>query len=146
MSEDRGPDLDLHLLLRDQTTGTLATLKRDGRAQLSNVSYTYEPDDRMIKISTVLGRAKTANVRRDPRVSLLASKSEGWSYAVAEGTASPSRVAEEPNDDTVNELVEVYRAIAGEHPDWDDYRRAMVEDRRLVLRIAVEHVYGLVRS
>ena len=65
---------------------------------------------------------------------------------MAEGTAALSPVAAEPHDDTVEELIEVYRAIGGEHPDWDDYRRAMVADRRLVLRIAVERVYGLARS
>ena len=136
----------LHALLHEQSTGTLATQKRDGRTQLSNVSYTYDPTTEMIKISTRDMLAKTANIRRDPRVSLLASKSDGWSYAVAEGTASLSPVALERDDATVEELIEVYRAIGGEHPDWDDYRRAMVADRRLVLRIAVERVYGLVRG
>ena len=136
----------LHALLAEQATGTLATQKRDGRAQLSNVSYTYDPTTSTIKISTRDRLVKTANIRRDPRVSLLASKSHGWSYAVAEGTASLSPVSARPDDDTVEELIEVYRAIGGEHPDWDDYRRAMVADHRLVLRIAVEHVYGLVRG
>jgi PPOX class probable F420-dependent enzyme len=136
----------LHTLLQEQGLGTLATVKRDGRAQLSNVSYTYDPAKAQILISTTDSRAKVANISRDPRVSMLASKTSGWSYAVAEGTASLSAVAAEPHDDAVEELIEVYRAISGEHPDWDDYRRAMVTDRRQVLRIAVEHVYGLVRS
>lgn len=146
MTDDGDSDEALHTLLREQTLGTLVTLKRDGRPQLSNVSYTYDREASMIRISTVVGRAKAANVRRDPRVSLLASSSNGWSFAVAEGTAALSAVAAEPDDDAVEELVGVYRAIGGEHPDWDDYRRAMVADKRLVLRIAADRVYGLIRS
>ena len=146
MSDDHDGDPALHALLEDQTHGTLATQKRDGRSQLSNVSYTYDRATGTIKVSTVDGRAKTANIRRDPRVSLLASMSEGWSYAVAEGSGTLSPVATRPDDDTVEELIEVFRAIGGEHPDWDDYRRAMIADRRLVLRIQVDRVYGLARG
>jgi hypothetical protein len=54
-------------------------------------------------------------------------------------------VAADPNDATVEELIDVYRAVAGEHPDWDEYRAAMVADRRLVIRLAVERVYGSAR-
>jgi hypothetical protein len=61
---------------------------------------------------------------------------------VAEGTAALSPVAAARDDATVEELIDVYRAIRGEHPDWDDYRRAMVEDHRLVLRIDVERAYA----
>jgi PPOX class probable F420-dependent enzyme len=139
-------DAALRTLIHEQKTGTLATLKRDGRAQLSNVSYTYDPGAGTIKISTRDRLAKTVNLRRDPRVSLLASTNNGWSYAVAEGIASLSPVAMDRDDATMVELIEVYRAISGEHPDWDDYRRAMIADQRLVLRIAVERVYGLVRG
>ena len=146
MTDDGGREAGLHALLQDQTRGTLATMKRDGRPQLSIVSYTYDQATATIKVSTVDGRAKTANLRRDTRVSMLASTSDGWSYAVAEGTATLSPVATDPLDDTVEELIEVYRAIGGEHPDWDDYRRAMVDDHRLVLRIAVDRVYGLARG
>jgi PPOX class probable F420-dependent enzyme len=136
----------LHTLIQEQTTGTLATLKRDGRAQLSNVSYTYDVAGATIKISTRDRLAKTMNLRRDPRASLLASTNNGWSYAVAEGTAELSPVTTDRDDPTMVELIEIYRAIAGEHPDWDDFRRAMIADRRLVLRIDVERVYGLVRG
>ena len=51
-------------------------------------------------------------------------------------------VAADPHDATIEELVDVYRAIAGEHPDWDEYRAAMVHDRRLVLRLPVDRLYG----
>jgi PPOX class probable F420-dependent enzyme len=98
-----------------------------------------------VRVSVVDGRAKVANLHRDPRASLLVTSRDGWSYAVLEGTASVSPVAMAQDDDTVAELVDVYRSIRGEHPDWDDYRRAMVADRRRVLRIEVSRVYGLIQ-
>jgi PPOX class probable F420-dependent enzyme len=131
-------------LLGKRRVGVLATIKRDGRPQLSNVSFTYDEATTRIRVSTTDGRAKAANMRRDPRVSFHVSSKEGWSYVVAEGTASLSPVASDPRDATVQELIEIYRTISGgEHPDWDDYRAAMVRDRRLVLTIAVDRVYGL---
>jgi hypothetical protein len=76
-------------------------------------------------------------------VSFYVSAPNFRSYVVAEGEADLTPVATAPDDATVDELVEVYRAIAGEHPDWDEYRAAMVADERLVLRIPVTHVYGM---
>ncbi len=88
-----------------------------------------------------------ANLLRDPRASLLVTSSDGWSYAVLEGDAELSPVASAPDDATVEELVELYRTIRGEdHPDWDDYRAAMVRDHRRVLSIHVTKVYGLAQS
>ncbi|HET7477810.1 MAG TPA: PPOX class F420-dependent oxidoreductase [Dermatophilaceae bacterium] len=132
-------------LLAGSKLGTLATLKRDGWPQLSMVSYAYDVDRDEIVASVTNGRAKTANIRRDPRVSLLARSADGWSYAVAEGTAALSAVAQDPHDDAVEKLVAIYRAIGGEHPDWAEYRQAMVQDGRVALTIAVHRVYGLVR-
>jgi hypothetical protein len=71
------------------------------------------------------------------------SADDGWSYAVAEGTAELSPPAADPHDDTVEALIRLYRSIAGEHPDWDDYRRAMVTDRRVLMRLPISHVYGM---
>jgi hypothetical protein len=68
-----------------------------------------------------------------------------WSYVVLEGDAELSAVAEAPDDATVEELVGIYRTLSGEHPDWDDYRAAMVRDRRLVVRLRPTHAYGLLR-
>jgi PPOX class probable F420-dependent enzyme len=87
-------------------------------------------------------RAKTANARRDPRVSLHVTAPDFWPYVVVEGEAELSAVAAEPHDDTVEELVAHYRLVSGEHPDWDDFRRAMVADRRLVLRLRPTRAYG----
>jgi PPOX class probable F420-dependent enzyme len=87
-------------------------------------------------------RVKTRNLRRDPRASFFVAGDDVWHWAVADGTAELTPVAADPNDETVDELVDVYRAVGGEHPNWDEFRAAMVQDRRLVVRLAVERVYG----
>lgn len=125
--------------------GVLATIKRDGRPQLSNVDYTYDAMTRVLRVSITDGRAKTRNLQRDPRASFHVTTSDGSSYAVVEGIAELSPVAADCHDATVEELVEVFRAIQGEHPDWDEYRAAMVTDRRRVLRLPVHRVYGFLR-
>jgi PPOX class probable F420-dependent enzyme len=130
-------------LVASRRLGVLATLKRDGRPQLSNVVYSFDRGAGLIRVSVTDGRAKTANLRRDPRASFHVSSEDGWAYAVAEARAELTPVAERPDDPTVEELVGLYRAVQGEHPDWGDFRRAMVAERRLVLRLHVERVYGI---
>ncbi|ALG14588.1 PPOX class F420-dependent oxidoreductase [Kibdelosporangium phytohabitans] len=134
-------DEKLRDLVATSTKGVLVTLKRDGRPQLSNVTYRFA--DGTIRISVTDGRAKTKNLLRDPRASFYVTNDTFGRYAVAEGTATLSDVAKAPDDDAVDELVELYRSIAGEHPDWDEYRAAMVADGRRVVRIPVDRVYGL---
>jgi PPOX class probable F420-dependent enzyme len=129
-------------LLSSRSRGVLATIKRDGRPQLSNVDYTYDAGARLLRISITGDRAKAANLRRDPRASFHVTTDGGGAYAVAEATADLSAEAADPHDAVVEELIDVYRLIQGEHPDWDDYRAAMVADRRLVARLRVERVYG----
>ena len=133
---------DLEQLIAGTHGGALVTLKRDGRPQLSNVSHVFDPETRLLRISTTADRAKVANLRRDPRAGYYVTSKDQWTYAVAEGTAELTPVAADPHDATVEELIEVYRLILGEHPDWDEYRAAMVADRRLVVRLTVERVYG----
>src|SRR5437763_5935716 len=123
-------DDKLLALLSGNSLGVLATIKRDGRPQLSNVSYWFDKQHVAIQASITEERAKTRNLRRDPRASIHVSSDDGWAYAVAEGEATLTPPAAAPDDDTVEGLIALYRNIAGEHPDWDDYRRAMVEDRR----------------
>jgi len=136
-------DPDLVAILAGSNLGSLATIRRDGRPQLSNVNYHLDVERALIRVSMTDGRAKVANMRRDARASLLVNAANGWHFAVADATVELSAVAAAPDDATVEELIEIYRLIAGkEHPDWDDYRRAMVEDRRLVGRLHVTHVYG----
>lgn len=138
-------DDNLRDLIADSNLATLATIRRDGRPQLSNVSYTYDRERDLIRVSVTGGRAKTANLRRDSRATILVNAKDGWSYAAADVTATVLPVAAAPDDDSVEELVSIYRSIGGEHSDWDDYRRAMVEDHRLPLHLHVDRVYGLVR-
>jgi PPOX class probable F420-dependent enzyme len=138
-------DPALLAILTEHNLGTLATLKRDGRPQLSNVNYHFDPDRMLVRISLTDDRAKVKNLRRDPRASMLVQSHHGWVYAVAEGDVELSDVTTRPDDEAMDELIEVYRDVAGkEHPDWDDYRRAMIADRRLVARFTVTHVYGKV--
>ncbi|WP_328995666.1 PPOX class F420-dependent oxidoreductase [Kribbella sp. NBC_01245] len=134
----------LFALLGERGLGVLTTIKRDGRPQLSNVTYAFDPETRVIRVSLTNDRAKTANLRRDPRASLYVNGPGGRSYVVAEGTADLSPVAADPHDDVVEALIDVYRAAAGrEHPDWNDYRKAMVQDHRLILTLPVTHTYGM---
>jgi PPOX class probable F420-dependent enzyme len=139
-------DPDLVALTSARNIGALATIKGDGRPQLSTVNFTLDPATTLARISVVDGRSTVKNLRSDPRASIFVGSPDGWTYAVLEGTVELSAVALVSDDETVEELVEVFRAIRGEdHPDWDDYRATMVADRRLVARLRVERVYGLVR-
>ncbi len=130
----------LHLA-SERKLGTLVTLKHDGRPQLSNIMYAIA--EGIVRISVTDGRAKTANLRRDPRGSLYVTRPDGWAYLVLEGEAELTDVAASPDDAVVDELVDLYRSLQGEHADWDDYRRSMVADRRLVLRLRPNHAYGM---
>jgi PPOX class probable F420-dependent enzyme len=96
----------------------------------------------VVRISVTDDRAKTRNLRADPRVSLHVASKDFWTWVVVEGTADLTPVAADPHDATVEELVTYYRGVNGEHPDWDDYRAAMVRDRRLAVRFTPTHAYG----
>lgn len=104
-------DEALYALLGSRNLGVLATLKRDGRPQLSNVTHFYDAENRRILVSLTDGRAKTKNLRRDPRASYHVTSEDGWSYVVAEGDAELSAVAADPHDDTVEELIDLYREV-----------------------------------
>ena len=126
----------------ERNRGVLVTQKRDGRPQLSNIAYALG-DDGVVRISVTTGRAKTANVRRDDRASLYVSRDDFWAYAVLEGRAELTPVSAEPGDATGQELADLYRAVQGEHPDWDDFFAAMVRDGRRVIRLHPQHAYGM---
>jgi PPOX class probable F420-dependent enzyme len=136
-------DLDAALdYARAHPRCVLITLKADGRPQSSNV-FAVVGEDGVLRISLTDGRAKTVNLRRDPRVSLHMVADDFWSYVVLEGEADLSPVAADPHDATVEELVAYYRAGTGEHPDWDEFRATMVADQRLVLRVRPTYAYGM---
>ena len=129
-----------------QNWGVLAVVKPDGRPHLSNVGYAYDPGQQLFRISVTDSRAKTRYLRADPRVTLQVTSKDFWTWVAVEGTADLTPTAADPHDATVEELITYYRAINGEHEDWDEYRAAMVADRRLVVRFRPEHIYGQFRG
>lgn len=140
-----GTDVDLDDALtyvRPRHQGVLVTIKRDGRPQMSNIAFALGDDD-VVEISVTDDRAKTANLRRDPRSSLYVGQDDFWGYVVLEGDAELTPVAAAIDDPTVEALVDLYRRLQGEHPDWDEYRSAMVTDRRLIVRLRPTHAYGM---
>ena len=128
--------------VRTRRFGVLTTQRRDGRPQLSNVAYSVG-DDGVISVSITDGRAKTQNMRRDPRASLHVTRDDFWAYCVLDCDVELMPVVTEPNDATADALVDYYRRANGEHPDWDDYRQAMVTDKRLLARLTATHAYGM---
>ncbi len=128
--------------VRQKNQGVLTTQKRDGRPQLSNIAY-YVDDEGVIRISVTDGRVKTKNLARDPRASLYVTRDDFWAYAVVEADVELMPVATDPNDATVDALVDYFKAVSGEHSDWDEYRQAMVDDGRLLLLLRPVHAYGM---
>lgn len=120
--------------------GVLVTLKADGRPQLSNIVYAVL--DGRVRVSVTADRAKTRNLRRDPRVSLHVTSDDFWRYLVVEGEAELSPVASEPGDDVCRRLLALHDAVAPQpHPDPDEFHAAMVAERRLEVSFAVQHRY-----
>ena len=120
---------------RDRHRLTLVTTRRDGRPQLSPVTGGVDADGRIV-ISTYPDRAKAVNLRRDPAVSVLVHSDE-WDgpWVQVDGTAE---VLDMPSEEAEDGLVEYFRCISGEHPDWDDYREAMRRQGKSLIRITVE--------
>jgi PPOX class probable F420-dependent enzyme len=125
--------------LKVRHDGILATIMRDGRPQLSNILYLLDEDGR-IKISVTQTRAKTHNLRRDPRASLHVQGRDRYEYLVIEGSAALVEGA-----GLKEALRHYYRKVRGEHPDWAEYDAAMVTEQRLLLSVSVERAYGQLR-
>ena len=119
--------------LRPRHRAVLLTRRRDGSAQLSPVTAGIDPQGRVV-VATYPQRAKSRNARRDPRVSLCFLSQE-WddAWVQVDGTAELLELPE-----ATEPFVEYYRSIAGEHPDWDDYRAAMVRQGKALLRVTIE--------
>jgi len=119
--------------VRTRHRAVLVTTRADGRQQLSPVACGMDPAGRVV-ISTYPRRAKVRNVRRDPRVSLCVL-SDDWDgpYVQLDGRAE---VLDLPA--ALEPLVDYYRCIAGEHPDWDEYRAAMVRQGKCLIRVDVD--------
>ena len=123
--------------------GVLITIRADGRPQSSDIVYAY--DDGSFLISVTDDRAKTKNMRRDPRVVLHITDVAAWSYLAFDATAQLSPVTTEPGDAASDLLVKLYQLVSGEHPNWDEYRKAMIDQRRLVAKVIPKSVVGYIR-
>jgi PPOX class probable F420-dependent enzyme len=128
---DRETALDF---ARTRHRGTLVTFRSDGRPQISPVTCGVDDAGRVV-ISTYPERAKATNLRRDPRASILIH-SDDWNdaYLQLDGSAE---VLDMPAAEDA--LVEYFRCISGEHPDWAEYREAMRRQGKSLIRIEVEH-------
>lgn len=119
--------------VRTNHRAVMSTFRKDGRPQLSPVTVVVDGEGRVV-ISSRATAMKVRNLRRDPRISLVLLNDAfyGEWYQV-EGTAEIVDLPE-----ALELLVDYYRRASGEHPDWDEYRAAMVRDKRVVVRFAIE--------
>ncbi|NDZ97018.1 PPOX class F420-dependent oxidoreductase [Streptomyces sp. SID6673] len=133
---------DPRALIAESKLGILATIKSNGLPQLSPVTSVYDRDTDTIYVSMTEGRAKTANLRRDPRAAIEYTSADGYTWATAEGDVTLIGPGTDPNGPEVDALVDYYRQGAGEHPDWAEYRGVMVADRRVLMVLHVGRAYG----
>lgn len=137
-------DATARQFLAEHHQGVLITLRRDGSPQSSNIAY-HLGDDGVARISVTADRAKTKNLARDPRAVLHVVGESFYCYVSASGTVELSPVSTEPGDPTGRELLELHDAVAADpHPDPDEFFRAMVDDRRLVVRFTPTGFSGMV--
>ncbi|MDQ6726713.1 MAG: PPOX class F420-dependent oxidoreductase [Actinomycetota bacterium] len=118
--------------LREHHRAVLSTFRPDGRPQMSPVSIAVDNDGRPV-VSTRETAYKVRHLRRDPRVSICAFSEDFWNWIQIDGTATVVALP-----DAMEPLIDYYRSVQGEHPDWDDYRRAMQEQRRVIVRVEIE--------
>ena len=138
-------DADLWELVTAGRQGILATTGSDGPPQLSNILYVVDPERRVVRISTTADRIKARNVARNPHVALHVAGDDFWQYAVAEGAAALSPVASTPLDEATQELFEIHGSFYGAL-DREPFDQEMIANRRLVIRITVGHLYGIIST
>ena len=127
---------------KEKNHAILITTRKDGRAQSSDISFTLK--ERKFCISATASRAKTRNLLRDNRAVLHITSPETWSYISFDGIVEVTAPAQEPNDDVNQELAEIYQRILGEeHPNWEEFQQAMINDGRLVLRFVPKSAVGM---
>jgi PPOX class probable F420-dependent enzyme len=120
--------------IRNHHRAVLATFRADGRLQMSPVAVAVDDAGRAV-VSSRETAMKVKNLRRDPRMSLCVLSDEWYGeWVYVDGRAE---IVSLP--DAMEPLIDYYRRVAGEHPDWDDYRAAMERERRVVVRIELEH-------
>ena len=137
-------NFDPRALLTESRLGVLATIKSDGLPQLSPVTPFYDPAADVIYVSMTEGRAKTANLRRDPRALVHILGDNFWMYASIGARAQLSPVTTSPGDATGQALLELYNRVSAKpHPDPDEFFAAMVTDQRLVLTLTPTSVTAM---
>ncbi|MEU7528462.1 PPOX class F420-dependent oxidoreductase [Saccharothrix sp. NPDC042600] len=119
--------------LRPRHRALLVTTRRDGRPQTSPVTCGVDDHGRIV-VATYPQRAKSRNARRDPRVAVCVL-SDDWNgpYVQVDGHAEVLDLPE-----ALRPLVDYYRSVSGEHPDWDDYRAAMIRQGKVLLRVTID--------
>jgi PPOX class probable F420-dependent enzyme len=127
---------------RTTRQSVLTTIRGNGRPQLSNVMH-HVFDDGIVRISTTVDRAKYRNLSREPWAALHVTREDFFAYVVLEGDVELTPVATRPDDPTVEELVEHYRALIGEHENWDAFRQVQVAEGRSVVRFKPNRAYGM---
>jgi PPOX class probable F420-dependent enzyme len=128
---------------RDLRRSVLVTTRADGRPQLSNVLHGYDEDAALFRVSLTADRAKYKNLARRPFAALHVTSADFWAYVVLESEAELTEVVTDPSSPAADEHVEHYRRVAGEHPDWDDYRASLVRERRAFARLRPTYAYGM---
>ncbi|MFI2114167.1 TIGR03618 family F420-dependent PPOX class oxidoreductase [Streptomyces rubiginosohelvolus] len=145
MTQRPGPralsDEALSGLLGRQQFGTLATNKRSGHPHLTTMVYSWDPEARIVRLSTTADRVKTKHLRRDPRAALHVPGGDVWSFAVAEGEAEVSGSTTEPGDAVGRELLAMIPE-AGRPEDEAAFFEELVAERRVVIRLKVDRLYG----
>jgi PPOX class probable F420-dependent enzyme len=124
-------DIDAALdFVRDHHRGVLHTHRADGRPQMSPVTATVDEEGHVV-ISSRETAYKVKNLRHDPRATYCGFTDSFFGpWVQIDGSADIVSLPE-----AMERLVDYYRSVAGDHPDWDDYRAAMERDRRVVIRI-----------
>ncbi|MFC4913305.1 TIGR03618 family F420-dependent PPOX class oxidoreductase [Actinomadura gamaensis] len=130
-------------LIGGSTFAALATTKKSGHPHLSTVVFAWDKDERLARISTTADRLKVRQLKNDPRAALYVSSADHMSFAVAEGTAELSEVATEAGDAVSRELLEMAGGFA-DPADEAAFLEQMVKDRRLIIRLRADRLYGTV--
>ena len=127
--------------LSENHRAVLTTFRKNGAAQMSILSVGYYKDG--VAFTTTEDRAKLANLKRDPRCSLLVSKDSWWGFIVLEGKARVMSADNTDADELRQALRDVFVAASGEeHPNWDEYDQAMRDDRRSAIIVVPDRIYG----
>ncbi|MER6133751.1 PPOX class F420-dependent oxidoreductase [Streptomyces sp. NPDC001815] len=128
-------------LLGKQQFGTLATVKRNGRPHLTTMLYSWDGEARVLRFSTTADRIKVKHLRHDPHAALHVQGGDVWSFAVAEGEAEVSEITKAPGDAVGRELLGMIPEAA-KPEDEDAFLEQLVTERRVVVRLKVDRLYG----